>query len=109
LLPAQLRGRFFSDARFLWSGGLRVDVVVVSVVLFAVAFVMLLLGVLLVMLSALREGARVEGGAVVIVGPVPLAFGTSERVTRALLVAAIVLTALSIILFLMVSCPWLGR
>jgi len=85
------------------------DVVAVSMLLFAVAFVMVLLGVLLVVLSALREGARVEGGAVVVVGPLPLAFGTSERITRALLVAAIALTALAVLLFLLVNYPWLGR
>lgn len=85
------------------------SVVAVSVLLFAVAFVMVLLGILLIVLSALRGGARAEGGAVVIVGPLPIVFGTSERVTRALIIAAIILTALSILLFLVVSYPWLSR
>jgi Protein of unknown function DUF131. len=90
-------------------GDLRLSVVAVSVLLFAVAFVMVLLGILLIVLSALRGGARAEGGAVVIVGPLPIVFGTSERVTRALIIAAIILTALSILLFLVVSYPWLSR
>uniref|UniRef100_A0A7J3X873 DUF131 domain-containing protein n=1 Tax=Thermofilum pendens TaxID=2269 RepID=A0A7J3X873_THEPE len=77
--------------------------------LFAVAFVIVLLGILLIVLSALRGGVKAEGGAVVIVGPLPIVFGTSERVTKALLIAAIILTALSILLFLVVSYPWLSR
>jgi len=77
--------------------------------LFAVAFVIVLLGILLIVLSALRGGVKAEGGAVVIVGPLPIVFGTSERVTKALLIAAVILTALSILLFLVVSYPWLSR
>lgn len=85
------------------------SVVAVSMLLFAVAFVIVLLGILLIVLSALRGGVKAEGGAVVIVGPLPIVFGTSERVTKALLIAAIILTALSILLFLVVSYPWLSR
>ncbi len=54
-------------------------------------FLLILLGVFLVfagvMLQALRGEGRVEGGGVVVIGPIPILFGTSER---AFLVAAAV-------------------
>lgn len=78
-----------------------------ALVLFAVAFALVAVGVLLLMLSALRGARRVEGGAVLVIGPLPIALGTSERVTRLTLALAIALTLLTLVLFIVLS--WLPR
>lgn len=78
-----------------------------ALIMLAVAFVVMLAGVLLMVLSALGGGreaeGRVEGGAVVVIGPVPIVLGTSERVTKALMVLAIVLMLVSAAVFLLLS------
>lgn len=80
----------------------------IALVMFVIAFTVILAGALLMILSALggraREGERkVEGGAVVIVGPVPIVFGTSERITKALIILAIALLLVSAAVFLLLS------
>ena len=76
----------------------------VLVALVAIGMVLALVGILLIFLSALKAqekaGGRVEGGAVVVIGPLPLVFGTSERVAKALMVLAIALFAVVLAVFL---------
>ncbi|WP_256204949.1 TIGR00304 family membrane protein, partial [Aeropyrum camini] len=46
-------------------------------------FLLIFLGVVLVFLgvfaSAVQGGGRVEGGGVVVIGPIPIVFGSSEK------------------------------
>lgn len=81
----------------------------VALLLFAAAFLLMVAGVLAILLATLREaqrrGGRAEGGAVLIVGPVPLAFATGERVARSLITLAILLTAFAVAVFLVLM--WL--
>lgn len=79
----------------------------VALALFALAFALVAAGALIIAISALRRARGFEGGAIVVIGPVPIAVGTSERVTRTLLALAIALTALAFALFLALS--WLAR
>lgn len=67
-------------------------------------------GVILMVLSSLRERAgggeergRVEGGAVIVVGPIPIVLGTSERITKSLMILAVVLLIVSVIAFIVLS------
>jgi uncharacterized protein (TIGR00304 family) len=75
-----------------------------ALLLFLVAFVVVVIGALLIFLSALRESERgekrVEAGGVFIIGPLPIVIGTSERVAKALIILAIVLLLLSLVVFL---------
>lgn len=82
----------------------------IALTVFALALVFTMVGLILMVLSALRERAesgeergRVEGGAVVVVGPIPIVFGTSERVTKSLMVLAVVLLIVSVIAFVVLS------
>jgi len=56
---------------------------------------MILLGFLLVfigaMLSTLEGGGEVEGGGVIMIGPVPIVFGTGRGATTAMILAAILM------------------
>ena len=63
---------------------------------------LIFLGVLILMLSFWRTGeGKAEAGGVVIVGPVPIVFGTSQRAAAAVMALAIVLTALVLLLYLL--------
>jgi uncharacterized protein (TIGR00304 family) len=70
--------------------------------LILLGLLLIILGVLILMLSLWITGeGRAEAGGVVIVGPVPIVFGTSQRAAAAVMALAIVLTALVLLLFLL--------
>jgi Protein of unknown function DUF131. len=61
--------------------------------LILLGIVLIFLGMLILMLSLWRDGKRrADAGGVVIVGPVPIVFGTSQRAAAAVWWLAIVLT-----------------
>ena len=63
---------------------------------FMIAFV----GVILIFIATLMgagKGAKVEGGGLVMIGPIPIVFGTSRGVVKILLILGIVLVVLLII------------
>jgi uncharacterized protein (TIGR00304 family) len=70
-----------------------------------VSIVLIAIGVLLIFIDSLRESRRedrrVEAGGVLIIGPLPIVFGTSERVARIVLILAIVLTVLAITMYIL--------
>ena len=72
------------------------DLVQLGLVLVFVGF-----GILVVsMLSGRdREGGRVSGGGVVMVGPIPIIFGTDAKWASVAIVLAIVLVVLTIVLY----------
>jgi uncharacterized protein (TIGR00304 family) len=70
--------------------------------LILLGMVLIILGIFILMLSLWRAGeGRGEAGGVVIVGPVPIVFGTSQRVAATVMVLAIVLTVVVLFLFLL--------
>jgi uncharacterized protein (TIGR00304 family) len=77
-----------------------------------VGIVLAMVGTLLILLPALRarEGVegKTEGGAVVVIGPLPLVFGTSERIAKALMVLAIALFISVLAVFLVGLLVWRG-
>jgi uncharacterized protein (TIGR00304 family) len=70
--------------------------------LILLGIVLIILGMFILMLSLWRAGeGRGEAGGVVIVGPVPIVFGTSQRMAATVMVLAIVLTVVALLLFLL--------
>jgi uncharacterized protein (TIGR00304 family) len=58
----------------------------------------------MIFLGSLKGGeSKVEGGGVIIIGPIPIVIGTSERISKMLIVLAIVLTVVSVIVFFLMS------
>lgn len=81
------------------AGG--VDMIVLALLLIFAGFFLIVLGLLLSALRGSGGEGRVEAGGVVLIGPVPVVFGTSERIARITLILAVALTALALLLFLL--------
>lgn len=65
---------------------------------FAGIVLMMIFTLLLIARGAKAVGGRVESGGLVVVGPIPIAFGTSREIVKVLMVLGIVLVALLIVL-----------
>lgn len=73
-------------------------------ILILIAFITIFVGVILIMLGSIKsKEGKVEGGGVIIVGPLPIVIGTSERVSKILIVLAIILTLVVLIYFIIAS------
>ena len=74
-------------------------------VLFLAGFALIVVGVLIVVLALLLVAVRsagkgkVRGGGAVIIGPVPIVFGTDKKSLKTILLLSIVLTALALVVF----------
>jgi len=66
---------------------------------FAIAF----LAVVLMVVRGARSGGKVKGGGAILVGPIPIVFGTDKESMKIVLILAIVLTA---ILVAVTIVPW---
>lgn len=65
-------------------------------------FVLVFLGVFLVfigVLSKASQSSNIEAGGVVIIGPIPIVFGSSGRIALIVLILTIILMILTIILY----------
>jgi len=74
-----------------------------SVTLFALGIVLVFVGVLIIVVAAvllfvLGAGkGKVEGGGAVIIGPVPIIFGTDAKSLRTVLLLSLALTAMLVV------------
>jgi uncharacterized protein (TIGR00304 family) len=69
-----------------------------------IGFIAILIGMLLIIVGFLYTALRAssgEVGGVVVIGPIPIIFGTSERAVKIAVLAAIVLMVLAIVLMLL--------
>lgn len=63
------------------------------------SIILIVIGMALILVGSIRSNKReVEAGGAVIIGPLPIVFGTSTRMLITVLILAIILTALVIIL-----------
>ena len=76
-------------------------------VLISVGTVLILLGVLIIALAFFlfyfkkSERGKISGGGAVIIGPIPIVFGTDKRAMRKVLSLSIVLTLLVLVVMIM--------
>ncbi len=66
--------------------------------LFFIAFAMIFIGILLMTLGSLSNIESISGGAVILIGPIPIVFGTGPY-SVALIALAAVLTIFAVIFF----------
>lgn len=74
----------------------------VGVSLILLGFVISFIAVLWLILSSVKGGkGKVRGGGAVIIGPIPIIFGTDKESVRIILVLSIILVALLIVLMML--------
>ena len=73
----------------------------VGIVLILLGFAVAFIAMILMVLSGAKGGkSRVRGGGAVIIGPVPIIFGTDKESVKIILVLSIVLVALLLVFML---------
>jgi uncharacterized protein (TIGR00304 family) len=70
--------------------------------LILVGVTIMVIATLIMFLSNAKGKGKAKGGGVIIIGPVPIVFGTDKESLRTVLLLAITLTALLIVLTVMV-------
>lgn len=70
-----------------------------------IGVLLIIVGFALIFLSTIakesREGSRVEAGGVLVIGPVPIVIGTSQRIAKAVLILALALFIVAIVFFVL--------
>lgn len=82
------KAKFVSDL-LLWNIGL---------ILVLAGFAISLLAVLLSLVLSMRAKGRVKGGGAIIIGPIPIIFGTDRQSVKIILILSIILVALLLVL-----------
>ena len=73
----------------------------IGVLLILIGFAVAFIAMILMVLSGAKGGkSRVRGGGAVIIGPVPIIFGTDKESVKIILVLSIVLVALLLVFML---------
>jgi len=76
--------------QLLWSVGLT---------LFFVGFALAFIAVVLLFLKGFKgRGGKVRGGGAVVIGPIPIIFGTDKEAVKIILVLSIILVVLLLVL-----------
>lgn len=75
--------------------------------LILVAVTIIFIGMLLIFISTLARGRKAEGrseaGGVIVLGPIPIVFGTSERIVKSLIIISIVFFIVVLAIFIILS------
>jgi len=84
------------DADTFYSLG--VVMILVGIMVFVAAFALLLISSV--------KGSRVRGGGALIIGPLPIVFGTDKESIKAVLLLSIILTIIAFTLFVVLHLLW---
>ena len=80
--------------------------------LYALGAALIIVGVLLTVVAVFRRPAskgdsgNVKGGGVIIVGPIPIVFGTDKKTVKVLLMLSIMLTVLLLVTIIVSYLLW---
>lgn len=70
----------------------------IGLILALAGFAISLLAVLLLLVLSTRGKGRVKGGGVIIIGPIPIIFGTDKQSVKIILILSVILVALLLVL-----------
>ena len=79
-----------------------INLSIFGLILIFVGITLILASIIYLMYKLLKgEGGKMEGGGVVVIGHIPIAFGTSEKITKFLLVIALIFFVIMLLLYLL--------
>jgi uncharacterized protein (TIGR00304 family) len=73
----------------------------IGLILVLAGFAISLLAVLLLLVLSTRDKGRVKAGGAIIIGPIPIIFGTDKQSVKIILILSIILVALLLVLRLL--------
>ncbi len=85
------------------------NLVLLGLLLVIIGIVACIVGMLVFFIEAARRGEgekKVEGGGLILIGPFPIVFGSSTKITRMMIILAIVLIVVFLILSLLPFLLW---
>ena len=68
-----------------------------------IGILVIVLGTLIMALRSGKEDLKIEGGGIVFIGPIPIIWGTTKAITKAMLILALVITVLLIVFYMYLS------
>ncbi len=74
-------------------------VLTLGLLLVFLGMIIIVTGTLLLALKVSKGEARVEGGGIVFIGPIPIVWGTSKNITQVMLILALAVSILLLILY----------
>jgi len=80
------------------------ELVNLGFIIIFLGFAIALAAVLLMVVRVGRAGGKVKGGGAILVGPIPIVFGTDRESIKIVLILAIILT---VILVAVTIVPWI--
>jgi len=80
------------------------ELVNLGFIIIFLGFTIALAAVLLMAIRGRRAGGKVKGGGAILVGPIPIVFGTDRESMKIVLILAIILT---VILVAVTIVPWI--
>jgi len=83
--------------------GFSISIRDIPILMIMIGIILMFIGFIILLLESISKthSGRCEAGGVVIIGPLPIVFGSSTRVTVIVLILAIILTVASIILYIL--------
>jgi len=64
---------------------------------------LLLAGTFLILMGMLKGGGPAEGGGLILIGPFPIAFGTTEKIAKTMLALGVAIVTFFIVLHLLLG------
>ena len=74
--------------------GMELNLLTVGLILVFLGFALAFISVLVMSFGGLRRGKKAKGGGIVMIGPIPIIFGTDKESLKVLMVLGIVLTVI---------------
>lgn len=71
--------------------------------LIVLGFILIFIAVIMIFFAGIRTHGKMRGGGLVMVGPIPIIFGTDRETVKTLMILSIVLIAASLIFMLVLS------
>ncbi len=80
-----------------------------GLILIILGFILTFIAAMMMLLSGVRAHGKVGGGGLIMIGPIPIIFGTDRESVKILLVLSIILILVALVFMLILSQALLPR